>query len=126
MTSDGELPEERDYIKQCGGVALECPGTVTMLAARLALYFGAKEIYLLGTDFAFPKEQYYASGATGGSFLSDKSSLFTVESVDGGTVYTDKSMTMFRDYMEDLIENTPNVTFYNLSKGARITGTIEI
>lgn len=123
---DGDMPEERYYKDQCGGIALDCPGTVTMLAVRLALYLGAKEIYLLGADFAFPKEKYYAEGATGGGSLSDKSGLFSVESVGGGSVYTDKSMTMFREYMEELIEDTPDVLFYNLSKGARIAGTVEI
>lgn len=126
VPTGGDTPEEKYYKKQCGGFALDCPGTVTIMAVNLALYFGAKEIYLLGVDFAFPKEQYYATGATGDNSLSDKSSLFLVESVGGGTVYTDKPMTMFRDYMEELIENASDVTFYNLSKGARITGTIEI
>lgn len=123
---DNDMPEIKDYAEQCGSVALECPGTVTMLATNLALYFGAKEIYLLGADFAFPKEQYYAAGATGGGSLEDKSDLLETESVGGGRVYTDKFMMMFRNYMETLIENTPGVTFYNLSNGARIAGTVEI
>lgn len=123
---EGDMPEERYYKEQCGGIALDCPGTVAMLAVRLALYLGAREIYLLGVDFAFPKEKYYAEGATGGGSLSDKSGLFPVESVGGGSVYTDKSMTIFREYMEALIADTPDVAFYNMSKGARIAGTVEI
>jgi len=124
---DGDTPEQKLYAERCGGIALECPGTVTMLAVSLALYFGAKEVYLLGADFAFSKDKYYATGATGGGSLDDKSGLFKIESVGGGLVNTDKSMSMFRGYMEELIENTLGVTFYNLSKGgARIAGTVEI
>lgn len=127
VPTDGDTPEERYYAERCGGIALECPGTVTILAVSLALYFGAEEIYLLGADFAFPKERYYAAGAIGGGTLEDKNSLFSVESVGGGLVYADKPMIMFRNNMEELIENTPEVTFYNLSNGgARIAGTIEL
>lgn len=126
VPTDGDMLEEKYYKNLCGGIAMDCPGMVTMLAVRLALYFGAKKIYLLGTDFAFPKEKDYADGAIGGGWLSNKKGLFFVESVGGGSVYTNKHMVMFREYMEELIENTPDVTFYNLSKGARIAGTIEI
>ncbi|MCM1494137.1 MAG: hypothetical protein NC180_13090, partial [Muribaculaceae bacterium] len=122
-----DMPEEKYYAEMCGGIVLESPGTVTMLAVNLAIHFGAKEIYLLGADFAFPKDKYYAMGATGGGSLADKSSLFAIESVGGGQVYTDKPMLMFRAYMEELIAKTPGVTFYNLSRGgARIAGTVEI
>lgn len=127
VPTDGDTWEERYFIEKCGGLALSCPGTVTMMAVSLALYFGAKEIYLLGADFAFPQERYYAKGAVGGGTTGNREDWFLVERVGGDMVYTDKSLTMFRNNLEEIIEDTPEVQFYNLSdSGARIAGTIEI
>lgn len=125
VPSPGSMPEEQDYIRQCEGRALNCSGTVTVLAVSLAQYFGAREIYLTGADFSFPEGRTYTKGAVGAMEKGD--TLFPVERVGGGSVLTDRVRDIYRKDMEELIENTPDVTFYNLSGiGARIAGTVEI
>lgn len=125
VPSPGSMPEEQDYIRMCDGRALNCSGTVTVLAVSLALYFGAREIYLTGADFSFPEGRTYTKGAVGAMVKGD--TLFPVERVGGGSVLTDRVRDIYRKDMEELIEGTPEVMFYNLSGiGARIKGTIEI
>ena len=100
----------------------ECGGTVTIMATRAALYFGATRIYLIGADFAYPNGYTHATG-TNNRIKKDITKLFAVEDSFGGTVYTEEVMDMYRRRMEDLIEEENTVEFINLSRiGAKIKG----
>lgn len=110
------------YAENVPGGGWECGGTVTIFLVRAALSFGAKEIYLVGADFAYPNGYTHADGAYR-RIKKDLTKLMPVEDASGGIVYTDEIMNMYRQRMEELIEQERDVCFINLSKiGAKIKG----
>lgn len=117
-----ELPQEYtgkkiEYIK--------CGGTVTDLAIREALYFGAASIELIGVDLAFPGNVSHAKDTPERTRM-DTGTMVLADSVSGGQVYTTNVMCGYREGIEKIIRENPDVKFVNRSKiGARIQGTKE-
>lgn len=100
-------------------------GTVTALAMELAIYFGAKKIYLAGVDLAFPGGLSHAAGTDFRSSVNVEH-MTKIPGVKGTTVYSNQTFTLYRQWMEQRIAQTPDITYINLSDvGAKIKGTIE-
>ncbi len=100
----------------------EFSGSVAGLALEAAVHLGAKKVWLVGQDLAYPDGKTYAEGMP---YNADASSRATrlVASVDGGRVPTSEAFHWFRLGLEAQIENYPETVFYNLSKhGALING----
>ena len=97
-------------------------GTVACFCVKIAVYLGAKEIELVGVDFAYPGEYSHAQGTMDCEKI-DRSKSIMVKSVNGGLVCTDQIMLTYIQVMSDLVKKNRNVSFYNLSKeGAYIEG----
>lgn len=119
------LDQEKEYAAQHGIEQWDIGGTVTSLAVRAALKFGANKIYLLGADFAYPDGWTHATGTASHSKL-DTGNLIPVESVNGGIVYTEANMNLYREDMEGIIAHNPDAVFVNMSRiGAKIKGARE-
>lgn len=106
--------------------AWESVGTVTALGLEAAIRFGAEQIYLVGVDLAYPGG---VSHATGTMDYTEKKldGLIPTESNDGTTVYTDMAFLSYREQIEEKIEKTPWISYYNMSRtGAKIAGTKNI
>lgn len=117
----GRCEPANQYAESVAG-GWECGGTVTIMAVRAALYWGAKEIYLCGADFSYPNGYTHALG-TNSRIQKDVSKLIPVESVGGDIVYTEETMNTYRQRLEELIESEKAVNFINLSHvGAKIKG----
>ncbi len=102
-----------------------CGGTVTSLAMEAAIEFGAENIYLVGVDMAYPNGVSHATGTMDRSTRSTNG-LLPVEGVGNKTVYASNAFIIYRQWMENRITQTPEITYYNLSKiGAKIAGTKE-
>lgn len=118
-----QLPEQEDYARDQGMELWNVGGSVTSLAVEAALRFGAKKIYLVGADFAYPDGVTHAIG-TDRYEKRNVTDLIPVEGVAGGVVYTEASLDMYRRELENVIEQNPTVEFINMSKkGAKIRGT---
>lgn len=101
-------------------------GTVTHLAIEAACRFGAKKIYLVGVDLAFPNGISHADGMQDRT-VKTLEGLVAIEGVGDSTVYADSMFISYRQWIEKKIAETPWVTYYNLSRiGAKITGTRSI
>ncbi len=101
-------------------------GTVTDLAMEAAVRFGARRVYLVGVDLAFPGGFTHAEG-TMDRKQKNLDNLDPVEGVGGKTVYADKVFSIYRKQIERRIAQTPQVEWHNMSRvGARIAGTIEV
>lgn len=99
-----------------------CGGTVTALAIEIAIEFGAENIYLVGVDLAYPNGVSHATGTMDRS-NKNLSNLIQVEGVNGQMVYSERVFEIYRKWMEDRIEGTPHITYYNMSRiGAKIAG----
>jgi hypothetical protein len=119
-------------------------GSAVHAAIQLGLTLGCEHIYLAGTDFGFPQDRLYATGAgTGDRFAvsSDGKSysrqpldshfragrLIQVDANDGSVIAASLEMIKFREWVERVIaqqaEASTPVRFYNLARqGAVIAG----
>ena len=96
--------------------------TITVLAMESAIKLGAKKIFIIGADFAYPGGFTHASGTAFRKKVDVDT--FGVESADGGVVQTSEDLNMFRLELEKLLSNYDNVKIVNMSKhGAKIKGT---
>jgi hypothetical protein len=78
--------------------ALRLGGSVAHLSYFLARHLGCDPVVLVGHDLAFTGGRHYASGAG----IVDRTGVELIEavSVDGGTVYTDRQMTLYLEQFE--------------------------
>lgn len=119
-------------------------GSAVHAAIQLGLILGCEHIYLAGTDFGFPQDRLYATGAgTGDRFVvsADGKSysrqpldshfraggLVQVAANDGSFVSASLEMIKFREWVERVIAQqaaaSESVRFYNLARqGAVIAG----
>ncbi len=119
-------------------------GSAVHAAIQLGLILGCEHIYLAGTDFGFPQDRLYATGAgTGDRFVvsvDGKSysrqpldshfragGLVQVAANDGSVVRASLEMIKFREWVERVIAQqaaaSEPVRFYNLARqGAVIAG----
>jgi hypothetical protein len=96
-------------------------GNVSHAAVSLALFLGAREIYLLGTDFSYPDGKAYSRGTyiyplfrssehrlkpLEGQFFSFilKNSSIIKERIPGGFRYTTRPLIGYRERLERLVE----------------------
>ena len=104
----------------------ETGGSVTTLALDIILKSGAKAVYFIGADFAYPDGMSHAED-TMDRKKRDLSGLERVKSVKGQWVYTDVPLNSYRKWIEKKIKEYPQVEFYNLSDcGAAIAGTFSL
>ncbi len=100
-------------------------GTVSSAAIGVAIRMGARKIYLVGLDLAYPGKQSHVDGAVSNEIL-DEARLFPIRSMDGGEVLTDTHMAYYINVIEDQISENEDIEFYNLSEhGALLRGTIQ-
>lgn len=120
-----DIVEASNYAKEQEWEFWSCGGTVTALAIDVALKFGAKQIYLVGVDMAFPDGVTHATG-TMDRTTKDINKLMPIEGVGNKTVYADRVFICYREWIENRIAQTPQVVYYNMSCiGAKIAGTKE-
>lgn len=125
LVPSAQIDEIRDYAIKHKENLWGCGGTVTSLGLEAAIKFGAKNIYLVGVDLAYPGGVTHATGTMDRTTKSTNG-LIPVEGVGNQTVYASNAFIIYRQWIEKRITQTPDITYYNLSKiGARIAGTKE-
>ncbi len=97
--------------------------SVTTLAIDIVLQFGAKELYLAGVDMAYPSGRTHAQGTIDENDI-EKENLIKIKDVNGDTVYTSEQLYSYLTWIENRLNQSPEVKVYNLSDcGAMIKGT---
>lgn len=125
VLTQGEQELAAEYAKQKKETFLYCGGTVTTMAITVALYLGAESIDLAGVDLAYPNRISHASDTLLRKEMKE-GGLIRTECVDGGWVYTAPSFNIYREEIEKIIRENPEVGFVNLSGvGAKIKGAKE-
>lgn len=100
-------------------------GTVTALAIEAAVHLGARKIFLVGLDLAYPSGRMYAKGMPH-SESPDARRSTKIPSTDGNTVETCEAFIWFKKAIEHQIKKYDWVEFINMSKhGAYIDGASE-
>ncbi|MBR3516839.1 MAG: DUF115 domain-containing protein [Lachnospiraceae bacterium] len=101
-------------------------GSVAGLALETAVRLGAKKVYLVGQDLAYPDGKTYAEGMPYHADAESRGSVL-VPAVHGGMVPTSEAFCWFRMGLEEQIARYDQVEFFNLSKnGALIRGCKEL
>ncbi len=101
----------------------ETGGSVITLILDVVLQLGAKKVYFVGVDLAYPQGKSHASD-TMDQKVRDISGMEPVKAVNGDTVYADSLFIGYRKWVERKIKEYPEVMFYNCSDcGAEIEGT---
>lgn len=100
---------------------LFCSGTVTHTAVDLAVKMGARDVVLVGADFAYPGGNTHAEGTPFRRAIGR--SKVVVESVGGERIPTDVNLLGYLRDLERYIGQAASVRFWNAStEGARIDG----
>lgn len=120
------------FLKQLGQsrASLASGPSVANVAWDLALKMGLNPIVLVGQDLAYTNLRSHAEGAVHRRTIEVTpeqigSRYFEVESVDGGTVLTDRPMNSMKFWFEDRISHAPqgHITIDATEGGAKIRGT---
>jgi hypothetical protein len=119
---------EKEQLEQRGEIIRDAP-TITILTLEMAYKLGCDPIILVGQNFGYRNDQYYAQGISY-SFRptelleQEKSDLIEVEGADGGFVKTTESHNIGRLQMEQYLSAWNNSNVINSTKGgAKIAGT---
>lgn len=99
--------------------------SVAIFTLQVIAYLGFSEVYLIGQDLALVDGKYYANGIKHHDGMKDSREELWVESNDGLKVGTTRSLKIFLDSFEQLIQTLPKeMKIFNFSKhGALIKGT---
>ena len=122
-TIDNNPKEAKDRAMENGSVIVPSCGTVTTFSYHIAKELGAKEIYLIGADYGYPNGFSHAEGTAERKKI-EGDGYTKIKAVDGSFIYASQKLIEYRLEMEEVIEQNPEISTYNLSKnGAFIKGT---
>lgn len=112
-----------EYAKKNGYSLYQTGGSVATFALDLLLQFGCSRIICLGLDMGYTGDQTHAGGI--GSQIADKQNLRQVEGIQSKYIYTNKTLDIYRKWIEKRIKGIEDVELINVSGGARIHGMKE-
>lgn len=98
MLQRGYKPAE-NMAKKTGRILFETGGSVSTAALDLGLRLSCRRIIFIGLDLSFPNDMAHAEG-TSRRKITEIQGLREVQAVSGGMVKTNKSMDMYREWME--------------------------
>ena len=105
-------------------------GTVAVSAMDIAIKCNAKKIILLGQDLAFiNKKSHTSTFEETYGFKDDytiNTKMKTVKGVNGECLNTTQGYITFKNKIESLIRENPQIKFINCSKGAYIEGASHV
>lgn len=117
--------EPAEQVAKANGYPLfQTGGSVTTTALDVSIVFDADKIILVGADMAYTDNRSHASGV--GREEHDFSDYRQILSVGGGQVYTTRNLDIYRKWIERRIADLRQPVVFNTSRGARISGTVEM
>jgi len=113
----------KEYAEKNNLVAYKSGGSVATFIIDYLIHMNCKSVICIGLDMGYIGDNTHADGI--GRKLQNKKSLRKVEAVNGGEIYTNKTLDIYRRWIERRIENVKDIKFINASGGARIHGMAE-
>ena len=117
------ISPSKEYAEKNSLLSYQSGGSVATFAIDMAIRMECKNVICTGLDMGYPGGNTHAEGI--GRKLHDKKNMRRVKSIDGGMVYTSKTLDIYRRWIERRIENVDKIRFINTSNGARIHGMEE-
>lgn len=98
-------------------------GSVSTLALDIGIIFNCRRIIFLGLDLAYTNNFAHASDTSRRNIAINKD-MIQVEDIYGDIIYTNRSLSIFRQWIEDRIMDIDNIEFIDATEGgAKINGT---
>ncbi len=113
----------KDYAEKMRYRLYQTGGSVATFAIDLGICFRCRKIICVGLDMGYPGRRTHASGI--GREIATDRMLRKVEGIVEDTVYTSKTLDIYRRWIEERIAGEQETEFINASKGARIHGMKE-
>lgn len=99
-------------------------GSVATTALDIAIKLGGGPIIFVGQDLAPTEGRSHARGVPVSENIKSTVNLRPVQDINGGTVFTTKNLYMYLRWIENRIEEEPQVKFVDATEGgAKIKGT---
>jgi hypothetical protein len=110
------------YAAEKGLELISTGGSVSTTALDIGITYGCRRIIFAGLDLAYTDGYAHASG-TSRRKAADFDNLLQVEDIYGKLVYTNRSLNMFRLWIENRINNVKGIEFIDATEGgAKIKG----
>ena len=97
ICQEGFYEAER-YAKENGFQTYLTGGSVATIAFDLAIRLGAKRVIAIGLDLAYTGNKIHAMNAGRRELWDDMTGLIKIKPSDGGMVYTNPAMEMYREW----------------------------
>lgn len=113
------------YAKQNCNKLVRTGGSVATTALDIIIRFGCNPIIFVGQDLAFSDGRNYVRGTLNCTENILDKNLRPVKGVNGETVYTTKSLAIFKRWIENRIAEEKDILFINATEGGSdIEGTV--
>jgi hypothetical protein len=120
LQKDYEKSEE--FAATHGATLMNTGGSVSTTALDLGIALGSRRIIFLGLDLAYTGNYAHAS-ETSRRNITVTNDLREVEDINGELIYTSRILDMYRQWIENRIQNTKGIEFVDATEGgARIKG----
>lgn len=100
--------------------------SIAIITLEMLHKLGCSPIILVGQNLAYHQEKSYAQGMIFNNELTEvqRKTAITVKDVYGNDIFTNRGLDTFRQEMENIIKQYPNMNVINTTKGgAHIEGT---
>lgn len=110
------------FAAERGAMLFSTGGSVSTTALDIGITLGCKRIIFLGLDLAFTDNYVHASG-TSRRNLTDSDDLRQVTDVFENSIYTSRSLDIYRNWIENRIQGVKDIEFIDATEGgAKIAG----
>lgn len=114
--------KSEEYAVKHGVRLYRTGGSVSTTALDLGISLGCKRIIFLGLDLAYTNNFVHALG-TSRRDLTSTEDLRMIEDINGNTIYTSRSLDIFRQWIEKRIKDVKGIEFIDATEGgAKIKG----
>lgn len=118
-----DFKEAEEFVKNNNCNLYKTGGSVTTTALDVSIRLGARRIILLGVDLAYTDNLAHATG-TSRREHTGTDGLIPVKAMNGNTVYASKLFVMYREWIENRIQDEKDVEVIDATEGgALIKGT---
>ncbi len=109
-------PKAEDYAKENGFHLHKTGGSVSTTALDIGIRFGCRRIIFLGLDLAYTNNYVHAADTSRRELKGD-THLLQVTDIHGDKIYTTKTLTIYRKWIENRIADASGIEFINATEG---------
>ena len=122
MICQKDYSKAEKYASLKGDMLFETGGSVSTTALDIGISFGCRRIIFVGLDLAYTDNFVHANDTSQRDLICTEG-LWQVEDIYGNMVYTNRTLDIYRGWIEKRIRGVENVEFIDATEGgAKIQG----